>query len=156
MYGGCLLCPLYPLLVTPDAFIEKIWGAEICIKFEREEFSITGEYCSKTDSKVEDLGRGTVVCVACRRRDLESKRLSTRRSKTQLPCFRNRCDKHHYHCFSFSLVWKSSCFYTCFCIACYCFSCKNLLNLVLRCCIDMKYPRYGDSAFGSEFCKGVY
>ena len=73
MYGGCLLCPLYPLLVTPDAFIEKIWGAEICIKFEREEFSITGEYCSKTDSKVEDLGRGTVVCVARRRRDLKAK-----------------------------------------------------------------------------------
>ena len=32
-------------------------------------------------------GIGTVVCVACRRSDLESDRLSTRRSKTQLPWF---------------------------------------------------------------------
>ena len=29
--------------------------------------------------------------------------------------------KHHYHCSSFSFVWKSRCFYTCFCIVCYCF-----------------------------------
>ena len=39
-----------------------------------------------------------------------------RRSKTQLLWFRNRSDKHHYH---FS---SSRCFYTRFCIACYCFS----------------------------------
>ena len=76
----------------------------MCIKFESDEFSITGDYCNKTDSKVEDLGRGTAVCVACRRSDSESERLSTRRSKTQLPWFRNRCDKHRYHCSSFSLV----------------------------------------------------
>ena len=71
----------------------------MCIKFESEEISITGDYCSRSDSKEEDRGRGTVVCVACRRSNLESDRLSTRRSKTQLPWFHNCCDKHHYHCF---------------------------------------------------------
>ena len=34
------------------------------IKFESEEVSITGDYCSKRDSKEEDTGKGTVVCVA--------------------------------------------------------------------------------------------
>ena len=102
------------------AFMENILGTDMCIKFESEEISITGDYCSKSDSK--DLGKGTVVCVACSRSDSESDRLSTRRSKTQLPWFRNRSDKHHYHCSSFSFVWKSRCFYTCFCIACCCFS----------------------------------
>ena len=58
--------------LTPDAFMEKIWGTEMSIKFESDEFSITGDYCNKTDSKVEDLGRGTVVCVGCRRSDSES------------------------------------------------------------------------------------
>ena len=58
--------------VTPDAFIEKIWGTEMCIKFESDEFSITGDYCNRADSKVEDLGKGTAVCVACRRSDSES------------------------------------------------------------------------------------
>ena len=53
-------------------------------------------------------GIGTVVCVACRRSDLESDRLSTKRSKTQLPWFCNGCDD--YHCSSFSFVWKSRCF----------------------------------------------
>ena len=94
----------------------------MCIQFESEEISITGDYCSKSDSKEEDRGKGTVVCVALRRNDMESIRLSTRRSNTQLPWLRNRCDKHHYHCPSFSFVWKSRCFYTCFCIVCYCFS----------------------------------
>ena len=81
--------------------MEKILGTEMCIKFESEEISITGGYCSKSDSKEEDRGKGTVVCVASRRSDSESNRLSTRRSKTQLPWFRNCCDKHHYHCSSF-------------------------------------------------------
>ena len=58
--------------VTPDAFMEKIWGTEMCIKFESDEFSITGDYCNKADSKVEELGKGTAVCVACRRSDSES------------------------------------------------------------------------------------
>ena len=38
------------------------------IKFESEErgeeISITGDYCSKSDSKEDDCGKGTVVCVA--------------------------------------------------------------------------------------------
>ena len=46
------------------AFIENILATEMCIKFESEEFSITGDYCSRSDSKEEDRGRGTVVCVA--------------------------------------------------------------------------------------------
>ena len=77
-------------------------------------------------------GIGTVVCVACRRSDLESDRLSTRRNKTQLPWF---CNGDDYHCSSFSFVWKNSFFYTCFCIECHCFSCNNLLKLMLRRCI---------------------
>ena len=36
----------------------------MCIKFESEEISITGDYGSKSDSKEEDRGKGTVVCVA--------------------------------------------------------------------------------------------
>ena len=42
------------------------------------------------------------MCVACRRSD----RLSTRGSKTQLPWFLNRCDRHHCHCSSFSLFGR--------------------------------------------------
>ena len=56
------------------AFKKKILGTEICIKFESEEISITGDYCSKSDSKEEDRGKGTVVCVACRRSNSESDR----------------------------------------------------------------------------------
>ena len=88
------------------AFMEKIWETKMCIKFESEEILIIGDYCSKSDSKEEDRGKSTVVCVAWRLRDSESDKLSTRRSKTQLPWFRNRCDKHHYHCSSFSVVWR--------------------------------------------------
>ena len=102
--------------------MENIFGTEMCIKFESEEISITGDYSSKSDSKEEGRGKGTVDYVACRRRDSESDRLSTRRSKTQLLWFRNQSNKHHYHCSSFSFVWMSRCFYTCFCIVCYCFS----------------------------------
>ena len=90
------------------AFMEKRLGTEICCITIRV---ITGDYCSKSDSKGEDQGSGTVACVACRRKDSESDRLSAGRSKTQLPWFRNRCDKHHYHCSSLSFVWKSRCLY---------------------------------------------
>ena len=90
--------------------MENIFGTEMCIKFESKEISITGDYSSKSDSKEEGRGKGTVVCVACRRRDSESDRLSTRRSKTQLLWFLNQSNKHHYHCSSFSFVWMSRCF----------------------------------------------
>ena len=56
--------------------MEEILGTEMCIKFESEEISITGGYCSKSDLKEEDRGKGTVVCVASRRSDSESDRLS--------------------------------------------------------------------------------
>ena len=46
------------------AFIENILGTEMYIKLESEEISITGDYCNRSDSKEEDRGRGTVVCVA--------------------------------------------------------------------------------------------
>ena len=42
--------------------------------------------------------------------------------------------------------------YTCFCIACYCFSCNNCLKFMLRCCI-MNHPRCGDCAFSASFVK---
>ena len=42
----------------------KNFEIEMSIKFESEESSITGDYCSKSDSKEEDRGKGTVVCVA--------------------------------------------------------------------------------------------
>ena len=48
-------------------------------------------------------------------------------------------------------LWKSRCFYTCFCTACCCFPCNNFycdvvheLSSVWRLCIF------------SKFCKGVY
>ena len=53
----------------------KNFEIEMSIKFESEESSITGDYCSKSDSKEEDRGKGTVVCIACGRSDLESNRL---------------------------------------------------------------------------------
>ena len=46
------------------AFMEKILGTEMCIKLESEEISVTGDNCSKIDSKEDDRGKGTVVCVA--------------------------------------------------------------------------------------------
>ena len=78
--------------------MEKSLGTEMCSIIIRV---ITGDYCSKSDSKEDNRGSGTVVCVACGRKD----------SETQLPWFRNRCDKHRYHCSSFSFVWKSRCLY---------------------------------------------
>ena len=47
------------------AFEKKILRTEICTKFESEEISITGDYCSKTDSKEEDRGNiyGRLRCV---------------------------------------------------------------------------------------------
>ena len=47
------------------AFMKTILGTEMCITIRL----ITGDYCSKSDSKEEDRGRGTVVCVASRRSD---------------------------------------------------------------------------------------
>ena len=38
------------------AFMENILRSEMWIKFESEEISITGDYCSKSDSKQEDRG----------------------------------------------------------------------------------------------------
>ena len=38
-----------------QAFIENILGIEMCIKFESEEISITGDYCSRSDSKEEEV-----------------------------------------------------------------------------------------------------
>ena len=43
------------------AFMKKILETEICIKFESEAISITGDYRSKSDSKEEDQEKGTVV-----------------------------------------------------------------------------------------------
>ena len=50
-------------LHTLHAFIENILGTEMCIKFESEEISITGDYCSTSDAKEEDREGGMVVCV---------------------------------------------------------------------------------------------
>ena len=47
------------------ALMENILETEMCIKFESEEISITGDYCSKSDSKEEDRGKGTVGTVVC-------------------------------------------------------------------------------------------
>ena len=57
--------------------MEKSLGTEMCITMR----VITGDYCSKSDSKEEDRGSGTVVCFASRRNDSESDRLSTRHDK---------------------------------------------------------------------------
>ena len=115
----------------------------MCIKFESEEISITGGYCSKSDSKEEDRGKGTVVCVASRRSDSESNRLSTRRSKTQLQWFRNLCDKHHYHCCSFSFFGRVGVIILAFVLYVIPFH-KVYVAMLWRLCIF------------SKFCKGVY
>ena len=57
--------------VVRDIFkkvMEKSLGTEMCITIR----VITGDYCSKSDSKEEDRGSGTVVCFASRRNDWES------------------------------------------------------------------------------------
>ena len=66
----------------------------MCKKFDSEETLTTGDVSYKSDSKREEVGS----CVACSRSD----RLSTKGSKTQIPWFRNCCDRHHYHCSPFS------------------------------------------------------
>ena len=43
---------------------KKNLGTAVCIKFECEEISITGDYYSKSDSKEKDRGKGTVLYVA--------------------------------------------------------------------------------------------
>ena len=42
---------------------KKIWEQKF-VQGLSEEISITGDYCSKSDSKEEDQRKGTVVCVA--------------------------------------------------------------------------------------------
>ena len=70
------------------SYMEKIWGTEMCIKSKNEDISTTGDYCSKSDSKEEEL---LSFCVECRRSYPESDRLSTRESKTHAgPWFSNR------------------------------------------------------------------
>ena len=54
-------------------FMEKRFGTEMCIKFESEEISITGDHCSKSDSKEEDRGKGTLVL-----RSVKTKRFGKR------------------------------------------------------------------------------
>ena len=72
------------------------------------------------------------LCVACRRSDsdraIDCQQLQGEAKRSYLGFVT-------VHCSSFSFVWKGRCFYTCSCIACYCFSCNNLLKLMLRCCI---------------------
>ena len=51
--------------ITQVTCLEKSLRTEMCITIR----VITGDYCSKSDSKEEDWGSGTVVCVACRRND---------------------------------------------------------------------------------------
>ena len=101
------------------AFMEKSLGTKMCITIR----VITGDYCSKSDSKEEDR-RSTIRSFALRvdetiRKAIDWQQGMTRRNKPQLPWFCNSCDKHHYHRSSFSFVWKSRCFSPCFCIACY-------------------------------------
>ena len=91
------------------SYLEKILKTEMCKDFGNRRWL-----------QQEWFERGAVVCIACRRSD----RLSTRGSQTLLPWFLNRCDKHHYHCSSFSFVWKSRCFHICFCIVYFSFSCR--------------------------------
>ena len=63
--------------------MEKSLGTEMYITIR----VITGDYCSKSDSKEEDRGSGTVVCVAFRRNDSESDRLSIRHDKEKQNAF---------------------------------------------------------------------
>ena len=108
-----------------NAFMQKIWGTEMCITMR----VITGNFCSKSDSK--ELVRSFALLVD----EAFWKAIDCQQGEanTQLAWFCNGCDD--YHCSSFSFVWKSRCFYTCFCIECHCFSCNNLLKLLLRRCI---------------------
>ena len=73
--------------------------------------------CSKSDSKEED--RGKVRSFALREDEAIWKAIHCQQgeAKRSYHGFVTRCDKHHYYCSSFSFVWKSRCFHTCFCIA---------------------------------------
>ena len=108
----------------------------MCIKFESEEISTTGDDCSKSHSKEEEV------------------RSFALRADEALDCQQGEA-KCGFVTVVIGIiiifVWKSRCFYTCFCIACYCFSCNNLccdavheLPLVWRLC----------SAFSTRFLRG--
>ena len=89
----------------------------MCIKFESKEIAITGDYCGKSDS-----------------------------SKTPLPWFRNLCDKHHYHCSSFSFVWKARYFIL---VSVY-YVLLRFIKFMSRCCGSI-----GDSASFVKESTGV-
>ena len=121
------------------AFMEKKFGDKWFKVWEWRDF----DYWRLLQQEWFERGRsrkwhGSLRCVKTKRFGT-SDRLSTRKSKTQLPWFRNRCDKHHYHC-SFSSVWKSRCFYTCFFIVLLLF-----IKFMLRYC--------GDHAFSASFVR---
>ena len=74
--------------------------------------------------------------------------MSTRGSKTQLPWFRNCCDRDHYHCSSLVLFGRVRVF---------------ILDFVLRVIVFhaiiyvpmlyMNYPRFGHFAFSASFVR---
>ena len=57
-------------------------------------------------------------------------------------------NRHHYHCSSCRFVCKSRCFYTCFCIACYCFPCNNLCRDLVH---ELSSVWSGDCSFSASF-----
>ena len=85
--------------------------------------------------------RAAVVCVACRQ-------VSTGGSKTQLPWFRNCCDRHHYHCSSLVLFGRVGVYILVFVLRVIVFH-----VIIYVAMLYMNYPRFGHCAFSVSFVR---
>ena len=97
-----------PNFLTHGAPLARFARRSSAIKFESEEISITGDYCSKNDSKEED--RGKVWSFALREDEAIWKAIHCQQDEAKriysgFVTF--VIIYHHYHCSSFSFVWKT-------------------------------------------------
>ena len=59
-------------------------------------------------------------------------------------------NRHNYHCSSCRFVCRSRCFYTCSCIACYCFPRNNLCRDLVH---ELSSVWSGDCSFSASFVR---
>ena len=74
--------------------------------------------------------------------------MSTRGSKTQLPWFRNYCDRDHYYCPSLVLFGRVRVFILVFVLRVIVFHVMIYVAMLY-----MNYPRFGHCAFSASFVR---
>ena len=127
--------------------MEKSLAKEMCIKFKREEISTTGEDCSKGNSKEKEVdGQRRVWTKRFGKRYIDCQQGKAKRGQDRVTVV----NRHHYHCSPCRFVCKSRCFYTCFCIARYCFPCNNLCRDLVH---ELSSVWSGDCAFPASFVR---